>query len=183
MSLIRLRRLRSDREALDRLLAEPIGRHVTITETWGTPPNAYRLSFDVPGIARMAGLETGGDGLEQEGPFLLRRTHEVLMRFPAEYPFRPPEVAFTDGLFHPNVYPNGRLCWGQAEEDSRWWRGGEGLDTLIERLLQITVGDPMCVNPKSPANVDAVVPYRDHATRFPLAPIVRTRQANPESGT
>ncbi|KXS12533.1 UBC-like protein, partial [Gonapodya prolifera JEL478] len=33
------------------------------------------------------------------------------MKFPNDYPFNPPTFAFSDELFHPNVYPSDhRIC-------------------------------------------------------------------------
>ena len=32
------------------------------------------------------------------------------LKFPEEYPSKPPKVRFTCNVFHPNVYPDGSLC-------------------------------------------------------------------------
>ncbi|KAG9562860.1 hypothetical protein KCU77_g20211, partial [Aureobasidium melanogenum] len=32
------------------------------------------------------------------------------MTFPKNYPYSPPEFKFTRPMFHPNVYPDGKLC-------------------------------------------------------------------------
>lgn len=35
---------------------------------------------------------------------------ELLLVFSNDYPARPPEVKFMTEIFHPNVYPDGRIC-------------------------------------------------------------------------
>ena len=30
--------------------------------------------------------------------------------FPEDYPNNPPKMKFTSKLFHPNIYPDGRVC-------------------------------------------------------------------------
>ncbi|XP_042486180.1 ubiquitin-conjugating enzyme E2 7-like [Macadamia integrifolia] len=34
----------------------------------------------------------------------------AIMRFPEEYPFRPPSLNFVSEMWHPNVYPDGEVC-------------------------------------------------------------------------
>eukprot|EP00959_Pyramimonas_sp_CCMP1952_P434213 9092652-Pyramimonas_sp.AAC.1 len=34
----------------------------------------------------------------------------ALMTFPQDYPNGPPTVRFTSDMWHPNVYPDGRVC-------------------------------------------------------------------------
>ena len=35
---------------------------------------------------------------------------QAVMKFPEEYPFQPPTLAFTSEFWHPNVYNNGIVC-------------------------------------------------------------------------
>jgi ubiquitin-protein ligase len=168
MSRIRLLRLESDEIELKDWLDRRGSAWVRILEATGRPPSQWRLELRVPGVERLMPLGGGGEGRWRAGPFQLRGRHEVLLEMPGDYPFRPPFVRFIDPLFHPNVFPSGRLCWGIAENDSSWWRGGDPLGTLVERLLHLVVGDPQCTNPRSPANREAVEPYLRHADLFPL---------------
>lgn len=171
MSRIRILRLESDAADLEAWLGRGGARFVSVLERSGLPPSSWRLELRVPGVEGPADGLLLGTGCRRIGSFAVRERHEVRLEMPGDFPFRPPVVQFLTPLFHPNVFPGGRLCWGVAENDFRWWRGGDGLGTIVERLLHIVVGEPQCTNPFSPANREAVKPYREHARNFPLARI------------
>lgn len=166
MSRIRITRLINDERDLETFLDRGWRAYVEVAERNGYPPSSYVLKLRVPGIESLARRKVP-EGREKRGPFVIRDEHAVRLTLPNEYPFRPPQVTFLDTHLHPNIYPNGRLCWGIADEAS-WWRGGDGLGTLVERLLHIVIGLPECTNPRSPANPDAVVPYVKNVELFPL---------------
>lgn len=46
-------------------------------------------------------------------------TFEIGIEYPENYPFRPPQVAFTTPMFHPNVSSTGEVALGEFE-DSQW---------------------------------------------------------------
>jgi ubiquitin-protein ligase len=86
--------------------------------------------------------------------------------FPASYPAQPPVVQFTSKLFHPNVYPDGKLCisilhegndlTGYEHEIERW-RPIQNIRTIFLSIISL-LNDP---NPDSAANIDAAKMLRD----------------------
>ncbi|MAG57166.1 MAG: hypothetical protein CMJ83_12810 [Planctomycetes bacterium] len=179
MSRIRIQRLISDEQDLQAFIEKGWSRWVDVLEREGQPPSTYLVSLKVPGVEALARGRRLREDRGRRGPFVIRHEHRVRLTLPREYPFRPPQVTFTEKHLHPNIYPNGRLCWGIADEAS-WWRGGDGLGTLIERLLYILVGLPECTNPRSPANADAVDPYVKNADLFPLARLDAQQPSDPD---
>jgi len=96
------------------------------------------------------------------------------LSFPKEYPNKPPVMKFlSKGFWHPNVYPDGRVCVSilhEAKEDahnqqelmSEKWRPILGVEAVLVSVLSL-LSDP---NFDSPANVDASVQMRSDPTGY-----------------
>lgn len=111
------------------------------------------------------------------------------MTFPRDYPFRPPgmlpqvqrrialsnplaEFRFLRPLFHPNIYPDGKLCISilhQPGEDvmsgelaSERWSPAQRVESVLISILSLL--DDAEVN--SPANVDAGVMLRNYPEKY-----------------
>eukprot|EP00750_Incisomonas_marina_P008901 INCI15734.3.p1 GENE.INCI15734.3~~INCI15734.3.p1 ORF type:complete len:207 (+),score=30.05 INCI15734.3:173-793(+) len=93
------------------------------------------------------------------------------LRFPSDYPINPPVMTFTNKLWHPNVYPDGKVCisilhkdddpTGYEKRSERWTPVlsiGKVLLSVMSMLAQ--------PNDESPANVDAASQWRKDRPAF-----------------
>lgn len=88
------------------------------------------------------------------------------MTFPKEYPYSPPTFRFLRPLFHPNIYPDGRLCISilhapgedemSGESAAERWNPSQRVESVLLSVLSLL--DDAEVS--SPANVDAGVMLR-----------------------
>ncbi|KAG0648584.1 Ubiquitin-ligase [Hyphodiscus hymeniophilus] len=89
------------------------------------------------------------------------------MTFTDTYPYSPPTFKFVRPIYHPNIYPDGKLCIsilhapGNDEQSgelaSERWSPLQGVESVLRSVL-LLLDDPEI---SSPANVDAGVMYRD----------------------
>ena len=42
--------------------------------------------------------------------FLLVGVYKATLSFPKDYPLSPPVMRFTSEMYHPNIYPDGKVC-------------------------------------------------------------------------
>mmetsp|Transcript_2818 Transcript_2818/g.9532 ORF Transcript_2818/g.9532 Transcript_2818/m.9532 type:complete len:174 (+) Transcript_2818:215-736(+) len=88
------------------------------------------------------------------------------MSFPADYPNSPPTVRFTSEMWHPNVYPDGRVCisilHSPGDDPSGYesaferWSPVQTVETILLSIISI-LSD---INDESPANIDAAKEWR-----------------------
>nr|POE56748.1 ubiquitin-conjugating enzyme e2-34 kda [Quercus suber] len=91
---------------------------------------------------------------------------KATMKFPRDYPFSPPDFRFNRPLWHPNVYPDGRLCISilhqpgddamSGEAAGERWSPVQRVESVLISVLSLL--DDAEVS--SPANVDAGVMLR-----------------------
>jgi ubiquitin-conjugating enzyme E2 I len=79
---------------------------------------------------------------------------KVKMEFPEEYPSKPPKCSFVPPLYHPNIYPSGKVCLSILNEEEGW----RPAITIKQMLLGIQdlLDNP---NPDSPAQHAAIQDY------------------------
>ncbi|KAJ1801141.1 hypothetical protein LPJ59_000537 [Coemansia sp. RSA 2399] len=92
---------------------------------------------------------------------------KAVLKFPLNYPYEPPTMRFTSDLWHPNVYPDGRVCISilhKAGEDPNGyerpeerWSPVQTVETILVSIISM-LSEP---NPESPANIDAAKMWRD----------------------
>lgn len=96
----------------------------------------------------------------------------AIISFPKDYPVSPPAVKFTSEIWHPNVYPDGKVCmsilhppgddpYGYEHATERW----NPLHTVESIVLSI-ISMLSSPNDESPANVDAAKEWRDQRDQF-----------------
>ena len=93
----RIRRLRSDLVALDKLRAESSIFHFQST---GNPPQQYQLAF------------VGSSLCRERGKIIVREHHEVEIKLGANYPRTMPEIRWLSPIYHPNISEIGIVCLG-----------------------------------------------------------------------
>mmetsp|Transcript_19406 Transcript_19406/g.21581 ORF Transcript_19406/g.21581 Transcript_19406/m.21581 type:complete len:159 (+) Transcript_19406:32-508(+) len=96
----------------------------------------------------------GPDETEWEGGIL-----PLILKFPEEYPSKPPKVRFTVPIFHPNVYNDGSICLDIIQDK---WRPIYTVNTIL-LSIQSLLTDP---NPASPANPMAAKIFSDNVREY-----------------
>lgn len=111
------------------------------------------------------------------------------LTFPKDYPYSPPDFKFIKPLWHPNVYPDGRLCISilhapgedemSGELASERWSPAQRVESVLISILSLL--DDAEVS--SPANVDAGVMLRKDPEQYKKkvkADLERSKEDIPE---
>jgi ubiquitin-protein ligase len=88
-------------------------------------------------------------------------------KFTTSYPNKPPEFKFISQIFHPNIYPDGKVCISILHEGvdefgyesiTERWCPSHSVDSVLMSILS------MITNPnfESPANLDASIMWRNN---------------------
>ena len=97
----------------------------------------------------------------------------AILTFPLDYPNSPPQMKFTSPMFHPNIYPDGRVCisilhppgtdkFNEQEKAEERWRPSLGAEEILLSVISM-LNDPNC---DSPANIDAAVMLRNNPEKY-----------------
>lgn len=94
------------------------------------------------------------------------------MGFTDKYPYAPPTFKFLQSIYHPNIYPDGKVCIsilhaaGEDEQSGELacerWSSIQSVESVLRSIL-LLLDDPEIT---SPANVDASVMYRDDRAAY-----------------
>ncbi|KAK7574505.1 hypothetical protein V9T40_011696 [Parthenolecanium corni] len=112
-------------------------------------------------------LITGPEGTCFEGGIFPAK-----LVFPVDYPLSPPKMQFTCDMFHPNVYPDGRVCISILhapgddpmgyETSAERWSPVQSVEKILLSVVSI-LAEP---NDESGANVDAAKMWRENQEEF-----------------
>ena len=145
----RLRRLRSDLIALEKLKAES---SVFSFRSNGRPPQQYNITFQGTSLARERG---------KVGP---RDRHEVEIKLGSSYPRTMPEIRWLTPIYHPNISEIGMVCLGAY---GTHWVPSLALDELCVMLWDMARYQNYDI--RSPYNREAAQWAANQSTfRFPM---------------
>lgn len=65
--------------------------------------------------------------------------NKIITIFQAEYPFKPPKIAFKTKIYHPNIDEKGQVCLPIINADN--WKPATKTDQVIQSLIAL-VNDP-----------------------------------------
>jgi len=96
---------------------------------------------------------------------------KCMFKFPSTYPNKPPEFKFLTNVFHPNIYPDGKVCISILHEGkdefgyehiSERWNPSHSVDSVLMSVVSM-LSNP---NFESPANVDASVMWKNNIYEY-----------------
>jgi ubiquitin-protein ligase len=144
----RMRRLRNDLTALDRLRSES---SVFRFSTQGDPPHHYRIVLKGRGLWR------------DRGKIKTLETHRVEIKLGSSYPRTMPEIRWVTPIYHPNISEIGMVCLGGY---GTHWVPSVQLDELCTMLWDMVRYHNYDI--RSPYNREAALWVANQTTfRFP----------------
>ncbi|XP_041995056.1 probable ubiquitin-conjugating enzyme E2 C isoform X1 [Salvia splendens] len=104
---------------------------------------------DGDSIFAWTGTIEGGKGTMYDG-----LSYKLSLRFPVDYPFKPPQVKFETTCFHPNVDQFGNICLDILQDK---WSSAYDCRTIL-LSIQSLLGEP---NTESPLNASAALLWKN----------------------
>ncbi|KAK8797151.1 hypothetical protein WA158_004361 [Blastocystis sp. Blastoise] len=118
------------------------------------PPPGISVILDENNIMKWKACIIGPDDTPFEGG-----TFFLDIEFTDDYPNTPPHIKFQSKMYHPNIYPDGKICLDILQ--NRW---SPVYDTAaVLTSIQSLLNDP---NPDSPANVTASEIYVNNKEEY-----------------
>jgi len=147
----RIRRLRNDLIALERLVTES---SVIRFRAEGKPPQRYLITLQGRSLAR------------DRGKVMVRDRHEVEIKLGSSYPRTMPEIRWLTPIYHPNISEIGMVCLGGYGTN---WVPSLNLDELCVMLWDMARFHNYDI--RSPYNREAALWVANQTSfKFPLDP-------------
>lgn len=126
------------------------------------------------------GLDTGDNWFKWrvcfEGPqdtLYASGIFSAVLTFPDDFPNNPFEMRFEQEMWHPNIFPDGRVCisslhppgtdqFNEQETAEERWRPILSVESVIVAVISM-LGSP---NLESPANIDAAKQLRENQEEY-----------------
>jgi ubiquitin-conjugating enzyme E2 G1 len=133
------------------------------------PPDGVSVGLgDDENIFHWEVLIIGPSDTMYEGGFF-----KAKLEFPPDFPNNPPAMTFTSEMWHPNIFPDGKVCisilhppgedrFNSQESADIRWRPILGVEQIIISVVSM-LSEP-CVD--SPANLDAGVQLREQPAEY-----------------
>uniref|UniRef100_A0A915NF60 Ubiquitin-conjugating enzyme E2 G2 n=3 Tax=Meloidogyne TaxID=189290 RepID=A0A915NF60_MELJA len=99
------------------------------------------------------------------------------LTFSEDYPLSPPKMQFLCDIFHPNIYPDGRVCIRLSVRNFFYKDDPTGYETSAERWSPVQSVEKILIsvvsmlaepNDESAANVNAAKMWREDREQFEL---------------
>ncbi|KAG1678715.1 Ubiquitin-conjugating enzyme E2 L3 [Nymphon striatum] len=82
------------------------------------------------------------------------------IRFPAEYPFKPPKIVFLTKIYHPNIDEKGQVCLPIIHPEN--WKPATKTDQVLHALVTL-INEP---EPEHPLRADLAEEYTKDRKKF-----------------